>query len=67
MMLEHSELNRGEWQFFATVYLGMFLGGLPRLKLIRSGLARGGKALDHSARAWALQNMSNFEIGQKAE
>ena len=24
---------------FATVYLGMFLGGLPRLKLDRSGVA----------------------------
>jgi len=39
MMLEHSAVNWGVVAIFVTVYVGMFLGGLPRLKLDRSGVA----------------------------
>lgn len=35
----HSATDWGILAVFATVYLGMFLGGLPRLKLDRSGVA----------------------------
>ncbi|OYT92929.1 MAG: anion transporter [Burkholderiales bacterium PBB3] len=35
----HSATDWGIVVVFATVYLGMFLGGLPRLKLDRSGVA----------------------------
>ena len=35
----HSATDWGIVAVFATVYLGMFLGGLPRLKLDRSGVA----------------------------
>lgn len=38
-LLEHSATDWGIVAIFATVYLGMFLGGLPRLKLDRSGVA----------------------------
>ncbi len=35
----HASANWAVVAVFATVYLGMFLGGLPRLKLDRSGVA----------------------------
>jgi len=35
----HDGRDWGVVVVFATVYLGMFLGGLPRLKLDRSGVA----------------------------
>ena len=35
----HTATDWGILAVFATVYLGMFLGGLPRLKLDRSGVA----------------------------
>lgn len=38
-MLNHNALEWGVVAVFAVVYLGMFLGGLPRLKLDRSGVA----------------------------
>jgi len=38
-MLDHSRLDWGVVGVFALVYLGMILGGLPRLKLNRSGVA----------------------------
>ncbi len=38
-MLEHSRLDWGVVAVFVLVYLGMILGGLPRLKLNRSGVA----------------------------
>ena len=38
-MDSHSNLDWGIVAVFVTVYLGMFLGGLPRLKLDRSGVA----------------------------
>jgi Na+/H+ antiporter NhaD/arsenite permease-like protein len=38
-MLGHSALDWGVVSVFAVVYFGMFLGGLPRLKLDRSGVA----------------------------
>lgn len=38
-MDSHSNLDWGVVAVFVTVYLGMFLGGLPRLKLDRSGVA----------------------------
>ncbi|OSZ74134.1 anion transporter [Hydrogenophaga sp. IBVHS1] len=38
-MLDHSATDWGVVAVFAVVYLGMFLGGLPRLKLDRSGVA----------------------------
>jgi Na+/H+ antiporter NhaD/arsenite permease-like protein len=38
-LLEHTATDWGVVAVFATVYLGMFLGGLPRLKLDRSGVA----------------------------
>ncbi len=38
-MQMHGYLNWGTVAIFATVYLGMVLGGLPRLKLDRSGVA----------------------------
>ena len=37
--MNHSATDWGIVAVFATVYLGMFLGGLPRLKLDRSGVA----------------------------
>lgn len=37
--LHHTATDWGIVAVFATVYLGMFLGGLPRLKLDRSGVA----------------------------
>lgn len=37
--LDHSTADWTVVAVFATVYLGMFLGGLPRLKLDRSGVA----------------------------
>jgi Na+/H+ antiporter NhaD/arsenite permease-like protein len=37
--LHHSATDWGTVAVFAVVYLGMFLGGLPRLKLDRSGVA----------------------------
>ena len=37
--LNHSAADWTVVAIFATVYLGMFLGGLPRLKLDRSGVA----------------------------
>jgi len=36
-------------------------------ELFNSCVAHGGKAWDHSAMVRALENMANFEIGQKAE
>ena len=36
-------------------------------ELFNSCVAYGGKAWDHSAMVRALEKMSNFEIGQKAE
>ena len=38
-LLGHGARDWGVVAVFATVYLGMFLGGLPRLKLDRSGVA----------------------------
>lgn len=38
-LLGHSAIDWGIVAIFAVVYLGMFLGGLPRLKLDRSGVA----------------------------
>ena len=38
-VLHHTATDWGIVAVFATVYLGMFLGGLPRLKLDRSGVA----------------------------
>ena len=38
-MSGHSTLDWGIVAVFVTVYIGMFLGGLPRLKLDRSGVA----------------------------
>ena len=38
-LLDHNATDWGIVAIFATVYLGMFLGGLPRLKLDRSGVA----------------------------
>ena len=38
-VLHHSATDWGIVAVFAVVYLGMFLGGLPRLKLDRSGVA----------------------------
>ncbi len=38
-VLQHSATDWGIVAVFAVVYLGMFLGGLPRLKLDRSGVA----------------------------
>ncbi len=38
-LLDHNATDWGIVAVFATVYLGMFLGGLPRLKLDRSGVA----------------------------
>jgi Na+/H+ antiporter NhaD/arsenite permease-like protein len=38
-MLDHSATDWGVVAVFAVVYLGMFLGGLPRLRLDRSGVA----------------------------
>ena len=38
-MLEHSAVDWGIVVIFVTVYVGMFLGGLPQLKLDRSGVA----------------------------
>ena len=39
MMLEHGAVDWGIVAIFVTVYIGMFLGGLPQLKLDRSGVA----------------------------
>lgn len=39
VLMGHSTLDWGVVAVFAVVYLGMFLGGLPRLKLDRSGVA----------------------------
>lgn len=38
-MLGHGAPDWGVVAIFVTVYLGMILGGLPRLKLDRSGVA----------------------------
>ncbi len=38
-LLSHSATDWGVVAIFGIVYLGMFLGGLPRLKLDRSGVA----------------------------
>lgn len=38
-MSSHSTLDWGIVAVFVTVYIGMFLGGLPRLRLDRSGVA----------------------------
>lgn len=38
-MPSHSYIDWGIVAVFVTVYLGMILGGLPRLKLDRSGVA----------------------------
>lgn len=38
-MLDHGALDWGIVAIFVTVYVGMFLGRLPRLKLDRSGVA----------------------------
>ena len=38
-VLNHTATDWGVVAVFAVVYLGMFLGGLPRLKLDRSGVA----------------------------
>jgi len=37
--LDHGAVDWGIVAIFVTVYIGMFLGGLPRLKLDRSGVA----------------------------
>ena len=39
LLLDHSATDWGVVAVFALVYLGMLLGGLPRLKLDRSGVA----------------------------
>lgn len=39
MTPEHGLLDWGIVAIFVTVYAGMILGGLPRLKLDRSGVA----------------------------
>jgi Na+/H+ antiporter NhaD/arsenite permease-like protein len=39
MKIEHGLLDWGIVAIFVTVYIGMILGGLPRLKLDRSGVA----------------------------
>lgn len=39
MTLAHGAVDWGVVAIFVTVYVGMFLGGLPRLKLDRSGVA----------------------------
>lgn len=39
LVLGHKPLDWAVISIFAAVYLGMFLGGLPRLKLDRSGVA----------------------------
>lgn len=39
MRLEHAAVDWGIVAIFVTVYVGMVLGGLPRLKLDRSGVA----------------------------
>lgn len=58
--IPHSSADWAVVTVFATVYLGMFLGGLPRLKLDRSGVALlgaiaviaiTGMGLDEAARA----------------
>lgn len=38
-MTHHPEVDAGVVAVFALVYLGMFLGGLPKLKLDRAGVA----------------------------
>lgn len=40
---------------FATVYLGMFLGGLPRLKLDRSGVALLGAIATITLMGWSVE------------
>ena len=39
MLLNHGAVDWGIVAIFVTVYIGMFLGGLPQLKLDRSGVA----------------------------
>ncbi len=39
VVFEHRVVDWGVVMIFATVYVGMFLGGLPRLKLDRAGVA----------------------------
>ncbi|MFN3630640.1 MAG: anion transporter [Casimicrobiaceae bacterium] len=39
LVAQHEPLDWGVIAVFAVVYLGMFLGGLPRLRLDRSGVA----------------------------
>jgi Na+/H+ antiporter NhaD/arsenite permease-like protein len=39
MVFEHRVVDWGIVAIFVTVYVGMFLGGLPRLKLDRAGVA----------------------------
>ncbi|MFY7905998.1 MAG: SLC13 family permease, partial [Burkholderiaceae bacterium] len=59
-MTSSVELTAGVVAVFAVVYLGMFLGGLPRLKLDRAGVAllgaiamigMGALTVDEAARA----------------
>jgi Na+/H+ antiporter NhaD/arsenite permease-like protein len=59
-VLGHDAVDWGIVAVFAVVYLGMFLGGLPRLKLDRSGvallgaiavIALTGQSVDDAARA----------------
>jgi hypothetical protein len=59
-VLGHDAVDWGIVAVFAVVYLGMFLGGLPRLKLDRSGvallgaiavIALSGQSVDDAARA----------------
>lgn len=59
-LLGHSATDWGVVAVFGVVYLGMFLGGLPKLKLDRSGvallgaiavIALTGQTAEHAARA----------------
>ncbi len=55
-VLHHSATDWGIVAVFATVYLGMFLGGLPRLKLDRSGVALLGAIAVIALAGWPLED-----------
>ncbi len=52
----HTATDWGIVAVFATVYLGMFLGGLPRLKLDRSGVALLGAIAVIALAGWPLED-----------
>ncbi len=58
-LLGHSAVDWGLVVIFAVVYLGMFLGGLPSLKLDRSGVALLG--------AIAVMPIAGFSVAQAAQ